>query len=49
MVYNGSNPIKMDDLGGPPLFLEGHPYSQILDAEFGMWWSWELGVGERFI
>ena len=22
MVYNGSNPIKTDDLGGPPLFLE---------------------------
>ena len=22
MVYNVENPIKMDDLGGPPLFLE---------------------------
>ena len=22
MVYNGKTPIKMDDLGGPPLFLE---------------------------
>ena len=26
MVYNGSNPIKMDDLGGPPLLLETPKY-----------------------
>ena len=25
IFYNG-NPIKMDDLGGFPIFLEGHPY-----------------------
>ena len=29
MVKIMENPIKMDDLGGPPLFLEGHPYHHI--------------------
>ena len=26
MVYNGSNPIKMDDLGATPIFWK-HPYN----------------------
>ena len=24
------NPIKMDDFGGPPLFLDGHPYGDVV-------------------
>ena len=32
MVYNG-NPIKMGDLGGPPLFLETPIYSALKPVE----------------
>ena len=43
------NPIKMDDLGGPPLFLEGHPSvllklpSWVMEVHGGSWRPWSLG------
>ena len=30
MVYNGSNPIKMDDLGGFPIIFGSTPISEVL-------------------
>ena len=32
--FTMENPIKMDDLGGPPLFLVQHPYLHIWSNHF---------------